>query len=231
MASQKIALSVADGQSQAVTVSERQQFNEEEMKMLGLEPDTNHLKIEFDNENSAKLRLRLSAMPTSFTTLLHIRILNFIRYWCCSQFGFWTLLTSCLALPVYLFTVCCFDYLSPFIPPTNPYYIYRGSRVQFPCIWYWTKTWVNSRMAAVTDNVLVLKEGWYSFFCWCWNERTKTVALAKITDLRLYVSGTIHSECKDHVVWSCFCRFTLYFCSFSGNKDAAKGTLAFSALK
>ena len=52
------------------------------------------------------------------------------------------------------------------------------------CIKYGIDRWANSRIAAVTDDKLVLKQGYYSCFCCCWNEKTKSVPLEKITDLQ-----------------------------------------------
>ena len=69
MASQKIALSINN--DQYGSVNEGQQFNAEEMKILGLEAGTSHLKIEFDNENSAKL---ISPHISSFCIRTYIRL-------------------------------------------------------------------------------------------------------------------------------------------------------------
>jgi len=130
MATQKIALEVRE--DQYGSGFEGQQFNADEMRTLGLEEGTNHVKIEFDNENSAK-------------------------YCFCKAFFMFSV--TLYGIPVFLLT--------------------------FPCVWYNVNKWAESRMAAVTDHVLVLKEGWYAFYCCCWNERIKTVPLDKVTDLRL----------------------------------------------
>eukprot|EP01084_Bolivina_argentea_P257150 433176_1 len=54
----------------------------------------------------------------------------------------------------------------------------------FPCIRYNCKKSAESRLAAVTERQLVLKQGCYGGCCCCWNERTKSVPLNKITDLQ-----------------------------------------------
>eukprot|EP00486_Rosalina_sp_Unknown_P001288 CAMPEP_0201566824 /NCGR_PEP_ID=MMETSP0190_2-20130828/6912_1 /ASSEMBLY_ACC=CAM_ASM_000263 /TAXON_ID=37353 /ORGANISM="Rosalina sp." /LENGTH=263 /DNA_ID=CAMNT_0047986063 /DNA_START=18 /DNA_END=809 /DNA_ORIENTATION=- len=103
-----------------------------DLQELGLEEDTNHMKIEFDNDKSAKY---------------------------CFCRVFLIMLSTVYGLPVFLLT--------------------------FPCIWYNTKVWAKSRLAAVTDNKLVMKEGYYGCCCCCYNEKTKSVPLDKITDLKL----------------------------------------------
>ena len=56
----------------------------------------------------------------------------------------------------------------------------------FPCcIYYGVKTAAESRKAAVTDKIVVLRSGYYSCCCMCWNEATKSVSLDKITDLSI----------------------------------------------
>merc|ERR1719150_1044758 len=55
----------------------------------------------------------------------------------------------------------------------------------FCCIRHCTITSAYSRKAAVTDRQLVLKQGYYTFCCCCWNESTKSVPLNKITDLEV----------------------------------------------
>ena len=47
------------------------------------------------------------------------------------------------------------------------------------------RKWAESRVAAVTDSQLVLKQGYYGMCCCCWNESTKSVPLDKITDLQV----------------------------------------------
>eukprot|EP00486_Rosalina_sp_Unknown_P000806 CAMPEP_0201564970 /NCGR_PEP_ID=MMETSP0190_2-20130828/3735_1 /ASSEMBLY_ACC=CAM_ASM_000263 /TAXON_ID=37353 /ORGANISM="Rosalina sp." /LENGTH=246 /DNA_ID=CAMNT_0047981867 /DNA_START=43 /DNA_END=783 /DNA_ORIENTATION=+ len=61
-----------------------------------------------------------------------------------------------------------------------PFYI-----LFYPCIAYGVKKWAYSRVAAVTDRQLVLKQGYYGCCCCCWNESTKSVPLDKITDLQV----------------------------------------------
>eukprot|EP01084_Bolivina_argentea_P198506 339896_1 len=61
-----------------------------------------------------------------------------------------------------------------------PFYI-----LMIPCIMYNIKKWTQSRLAAVTDKQLVLKQGYYGCCCCCWNEKTKSVPLDKITDLQI----------------------------------------------
>ena len=55
----------------------------------------------------------------------------------------------------------------------------------FGCISYNVRKWAESRLAAVTDRQLVLKQGYYGCCCCCWNESTKSVPLDKITDLQV----------------------------------------------
>eukprot|EP01084_Bolivina_argentea_P291541 501074_1 len=127
--SQKLPLQV---EAQYETFAEGEKLLVTDLEELGLEQDTNHMKIEFDNERSAK-------------------------YCFCKVFI--TCATTVYGIPIFLLT--------------------------FPFIWYNTKVWANSRLSAVTDNKLVLKEGYYGCCCCCWNEKTKSVPLDKITDLRL----------------------------------------------
>ena len=127
--SQKLPLSI----NQYDTFGEgEQKLAAEDLRELGLEEDVHHMKIEFDNDKSAK-------------------------YCFCKAFIIF--LSTVYGIPVFLLT--------------------------FPCIWYNAKVWANSRKAAVTDNKLVLKEGYYGCCCCCYNEKTKSVPLDKITDLRL----------------------------------------------
>ena len=53
------------------------------------------------------------------------------------------------------------------------------------CIYKGIKEALNSRRAAVTDKVIVLRQGYYTCCCICWNESTKSVALNKVTDLSI----------------------------------------------
>eukprot|EP01084_Bolivina_argentea_P092744 166834_1 len=55
----------------------------------------------------------------------------------------------------------------------------------YPCIRYNASKWASSRLAAVTDKQLVLKQGYYGCCCCCWNQSTKSVPLNKITDLQV----------------------------------------------
>merc|ERR1719356_1594989 len=61
-----------------------------------------------------------------------------------------------------------------------PFYI-----LFYPCIAYGMRKWAESRIAAVTDSQLVLKQGYFGCCCCCWNETTKSVPLDKITDLQV----------------------------------------------
>ena len=53
-----------------------------------------------------------------------------------------------------------------------------------PCLYYGASKWAESRKGAVTDQKIVLKQGWFSCCCCCWNEKIKSVPLDKITDLQ-----------------------------------------------
>merc|ERR1712087_137468 len=57
--------------------------------------------------------------------------------------------------------------------------------ILYPCIAYGMRKWAESRIAAVTDSQLVLKQGYFGCCCCCWNESTKSVPLDKITDLQV----------------------------------------------
>ena len=57
--------------------------------------------------------------------------------------------------------------------------------ILLPCFHYCFKTHIESRIAVVTETQLVYKYGWYGCFCCCWNEKTKTVPLDKVTDLMI----------------------------------------------
>ena len=114
------------------TFADGEKLMVEDLQELGLEEDTHHMKIEFDNDKTAKY---------------------------CFCRVFLIMLSTIYGLPVFLLT--------------------------FPCIWYNTKVWAKSRLAAVTNNKLVMKEGYYGCCCCCYNEKTKSVPLDKITDLKL----------------------------------------------
>lgn len=77
MATQKIALSVND--DQYGSFSEGSQLSPEQMSILGIDEGTNHLKIEFDNENSAK-------------------------YCLCRAFAYFSM--TVYGFPIFLLTVC-----------------------------------------------------------------------------------------------------------------------------
>merc|ERR1712228_726923 len=97
---------------------------------LGLDENTNHMRITFDDEKSVSYSL-------------------------------------CGGFIMSLFTVVFF-----------PFYL-----ILCPCIKYNFKQWAASRVAVVTDKMLVLKQGYYGCCCCCWNESTKSVPLDKITDM------------------------------------------------
>ena len=110
---QKINLEIAETQ-----FSGGEKLLTDEMQQLGLEENTHHMRIEFDNQQTSK-------------------------YCLCKIF---TITLSTLYLWVFF----------PFFAP---------------CIWYGIKKWAESRLAAVTDKQLVLKQGYYSCCCMCWNEK------------------------------------------------------------
>eukprot|EP01084_Bolivina_argentea_P243197 407749_1 len=144
---QKVALQVS-------LIGER--LPEDDLEELGLEHDTNHMKIEFNHTKSARYRF------------YHLSI----------SFCIWsTFMWVCLG--VSLISISWIVTVS----------VIGGGLILIPCIlpgyWYNANAWAHSRLAAVTDSKLVEKQGSYACCCCCWNEKTKSVPLDKITDLRL----------------------------------------------
>lgn len=103
-----------------------------DLQELGLDENSDHMKITFDNEKS-------------------------ISYSMCA--GFIVSLSSMVLWPFFI--------------------------LFYPCISYGVRKWAYSRIAAVTDRQLVLKQGYYGCCCLFWNESTKSVPLDKITDLQV----------------------------------------------
>eukprot|EP01083_Nonionella_stella_P027745 76430_1 len=119
-------------QQMTLEIQQGEKLLPNDLVVLGLEEDANHMRIDFDNDKSAK-------------------------YFFCKAFII--MASQIYLLPVFLLLA--------------------------PCFWYNSKVRARSRVSAVTDTKLVLKQGFYGCCCVCYNESTKSVPLDKITDVRL----------------------------------------------
>mmetsp|Transcript_44446 Transcript_44446/g.71188 ORF Transcript_44446/g.71188 Transcript_44446/m.71188 type:complete len:244 (+) Transcript_44446:29-760(+) len=128
---QKLKLEVAGN---AETFERGEKLLGNDLQELGLEENTDHMKITFDEDRT-------------------------VRYSMC---------------------MCCIVSLASCMWPIT-------TMLFTPCLWYSLKKWAQSRIAAVTDKQLVLKQGSFGCGCWacCWNESTKSVPLNQITDLQV----------------------------------------------